>query len=333
MNDDELGRALSTALAAPEVTAAADAGARLRSRARRARRTQAVDGSVVLVLALLIGVGIARAATGGPPPAPAASGPAGGSRLTTPLTVTPLGTRGPYRPCTAVAGTRCGAVGLTVTEIAGLSTSELPERGAIVLISLTGDDAGTLAAVTVAAGGQQLTVEVGAARYGATAARGQLRIRVDDPRAADDLVAGLGAVPLPAPRTGPGRLDVPLQLWTVTGSSSTSCILTATVPDRLLVNRAAECLTLTGPAATIGSADLELVPPTDNERDWLVSVEPDGEQLDSYSGAHVGDRVAFVAGGHVYGGAPEIEGRIAGQVSIAFRDRVSAVALISRLRR
>ena len=329
MNDEELGRALGTALAAPELTAAPDAGARLRTRARRRRTEVAVLSTVVVaVLGLLVGVGVVRATTGAPPPDSVAAGPVTGlSRLSTTLYVDV--SRG-ADSCINV-DPRCATTTLTLADITGVSTSELPESGAIVLLTLTGDDAATLRGVAV--GDRELTVRAAELTYPATAPLGQLRINVGSPRAAAELVSTLGPVRAPAPRTGPGRLDVPLELWNVVGTDSEPCSPVSTAPDRLVTDRAGVCLTLAGPGLSIDTADLELTAPAEPGQDWLVSVGGVGIELDRFTSEHVGDRIAFVAGGRVYGGTPELVSVISQQFQIPFSDRASAEALITRLRR
>ena len=98
MNDDEIGRALGTALTPPPVQAVADAGARLRARAAHQRRERAlVGGSVFAVLGVLLAIGLVRVGGGGPPTPAASPAAAGYSLLTTPIRDHPA-RRGPRRP-------------------------------------------------------------------------------------------------------------------------------------------------------------------------------------------------------------------------------------------
>ncbi|HEY6747205.1 MAG TPA: hypothetical protein VI357_15985 [Mycobacteriales bacterium] len=337
MKDEELGQALGTALAAPEVTAAPDAGARLRARARRARTERlAAGGAVVVVLALLVAVGVVRGVGGGARSTPVASPPAGLSRLTTPLTVA-LAQVTPEHDgagCGTGSGLRCvpPAAALTVDEVVGLSTSELPESGAFVQVALTATDAGTLAMME----GASLTAGVGTASYPADLPGGDvLRIRVPTPRMGQELVDELGPVRLGPPRTGPGRLGRPLQIWTVRKSDRSPCAVSPARAGVLVVNRGSECLVLTGPELTIDSADLELVPPQDIGPQRLVSVGltgPVSDQFTRYTARHVGDRAAFVAGGHLLSSPPVLQGPISGSFEIQAPDRAGAEALVTRLR-
>lgn len=332
MNDDELGRALRTALAPPAVTPAGDAGARLRARARRARTERlAVGGAVVLVLAVLLTVAAVRGIGG--PPAPTAAVPAVGHRLlTTPLVLNRYGPAPSPGPCTAGAQATCGPAVLVVDEVAGLRTTDLPERGGIVEITLTAADAATLRAAIGPGPDATLSVGVGQGGYFAQLKGDVLRVPMASTQSADAFVTELGPVAPPPPRTGPGRLELPVQLWTVTGSAATPCPVAAAPPGTLVLNRAGECLTLTGPGLVIATADLQLSPPPEAGQGWQVSVGTDDAGLRRYTAAHVGDRVAFVAGGHVYGSVPVIEGPISSSIAISFPDRDSAVAFLGRLR-
>jgi hypothetical protein len=342
MNDDELGRALGTALAAPELPAVPDAGARLRRRATR-RRTERriIGGSVLAVLALLVTIDVVRVTTGVPPPGRTASDPsaAGYSRLTTPLTI--ASASGPFgiwpNPCPAPPGLRCEtSPALTVDEVAGLSTAELPERGAVVIVTLTADDAATLREIGAGEPGFSLDVRVARAVFRATLAGGRLRIQVKSPRAAEQLIADVGPIRLPAPRTGPGPLDAPLQIWTATTFAPGLCQVSPSNRGVLVANRPGECLVLTGPAVSINSVtDIQLVPPDQTNGTWQVWIElgpPATTELDRYTATHVGSRVAFVVGGHLVGGTPTIQGRFSTTIEVPVADRASADFLISRLR-
>jgi hypothetical protein len=69
VNDEELGRMLGTALAAPPLQAAPDAGVRLRARAHRRRTERLASGAAVaVVLVLLTTLGAVRIATDRPAP-------------------------------------------------------------------------------------------------------------------------------------------------------------------------------------------------------------------------------------------------------------------------
>jgi hypothetical protein len=321
MNDDELGRALGTALAAPELVPTPDAGARLRGRAHRARTERlAVGGTSVLVLALLLTIGVIRGTGGGAPTTPTAS-PAtasfGFSRLRTPLTVA------------------AGVVRFTTDEVTSIRVSPLPESGVTVAVTLTATDMRTL--TSLLGPGRRGDVLAGAEEvFPADATATGLRIRVPTPRLTDELVASLAPY-RPVARTGAGRLDVPLQLWTVTASAAGSCSGDAAPSGTLLVDRIGECLTLRGPGASIGSADLGIRPASGAaDPSWVVTVGvsgPEAAVLAAYTGGHVRDRVAFVAGGRLVGAVPEREGALGSGVEIAVTDRDEAVALVSRLRR
>ena len=262
MNDEALRQALGTALAPPPLQAVPDAGARLRSRAARQRRERAlVGGSVLAVLGILLAVGVARGAGGGAPAAPTAAPVADGYRLlTTPMTITQIGPDGPPPspgPCAAGAELQCGPAALVVDEVAGLSTVVLPTGGVLVQVTLTTADAATLRSI-VAGGppGHDLALRLGHGGYPARPSGDRLLIGVPTVGDAADFIAELGPVRLTAPRTGPGRLDVPLQLWTVVSAAGSPCPLARAAPGTLVVDRAGECLTLHGPGVSIGAADL-----------------------------------------------------------------------------
>jgi hypothetical protein len=338
MNDDELGQALGTALAAPEVTAAPDAGARLRTRARRARSARAVGGAVVVTLAVLLTIGVVRAIGGDAPATPTAAPAAGYRLLTTPLTLNRPGPAPSPGPCTAGAELRCGPAALVVDEVAGLSTTDLPERGVVIVITLTATDAATLRAVVATGPGRTVSVRVGQGGYQATVVADRLRIPMPNTQDADALVAELGPFRPSAPRTGPGRLDLPLQIWTVAGTPAFPCRLSAAQPGVLVVNTVEECLVLHGPALSLGTADLEVRPPDAGSPGWrvLVGVDPaDRPGLAAYTRAQTGKRVAFVAGGRLLSetGSPTIEGQFSTTFELVVDDRAGADALISRLRR
>lgn len=67
-----------------------------------------------------------------------------------------------------------------------------------------------------------LTAVGDALSYGATYETDTVRIRVPTPRLADELVALLAPYQ-PVARTGPGRLDRPLQVWPVVASGGPLC--------------------------------------------------------------------------------------------------------------
>ena len=144
-------------------------------------------------------------------------------------------------------------------EVAGLSTVTLSTGGIAVEIGLVTRDAEVLRAV----GDTDFGASVHDADGTSSGYSGKLsgdRLLISMPTRADaqDLVATLGPVPVRAPRTGPGRLDVPLQLWAVASSTSWPCSVERTAPDELFVAGAAECLTLRGPVVSIGTADLSI---------------------------------------------------------------------------
>lgn len=338
MNDDELGRALGTALAAPEVTAAPDAGARLRARARHARNARAVGGTVVVVLAVLLTIGVVRGLGGGAPTTPTAAPATCYRLLTTPLTINPPGPAPSPGPCTAGAELRCGPAALVVDEVAGLSTTDLPERGVVIVITLTATDAATLRAVVAAGPGRTVSVRVGQGGYEATVAADRIRILMPSTQDADALIAELGPFRPSAPRTGPGRLDLPLQIWTVAATPAFPCRLSAAQPGVLVVSTVDECLVLHGPALKFATADLEIRAPDAGSPQWRVVVGVDAADrpaLAAYTRAQTGKRVAFVAGGRLLPGAgsPTIEGQFSTAFELVVDDRAGADALISRLRR
>jgi hypothetical protein len=342
MNDEELRQALGTALAPPPLQAVPDAGARLRSRAAHQRRERAlVGGSVLAVLGILLAVGVARGAGGGAPTAPTAAPLAGGYRLlTTPMTITQIGPDGPAPspgPCTAGAELLCGPAALVLDEVAGLSTVVLPNGGIVVEITLTTTDAATLRSIMAGAPGEDLALGLGHRGYAARPSADRLLIGMPSRRDAADFIAELGPVRLTAPRTGPGRLDVPLQLWTVVSAAASPCPLARAAPGTLVVDRAGECLTLRGPGVSIGSADLGIRDGTSavGTPTWSVTVDVSGQDaaaLSAYTSGHVHDRVAFVVGGRLVSAAPRIEGPISTGLELSATDKDGATALVNRLR-
>lgn len=338
MNDEELGRALGTALAAPDLTAAPDAGPRLRIRARRERTGRlAVGGTVVLVLAVLLTVGLVRG-IGGSPTAPVAAPATGFRMLTTPMTVNAFGPAPSPGPCTAGAEQECGPAALIVDQVDGLSTTYLLERGAVVMVSLTATDAATLRAALAPGPGDSVSVTVGQGSYQGLVVGDGLRIPMPSAQDADAFVAELGPVPLAAPRTGPGRLDRQLQLWTVADTAASPCRLRAARPGVLVVNTPDACLVLHGPALSLGSADLQVLPPdAGNQVVWRVQVgvDPaDRAALAAFTRAQTGNQVAFVAGGRLLPGVgtPVIQGEFSTGIELTAADRVGAYALVTRLR-
>lgn len=338
MNDDELSRALGTALAPPEVVPAADAGSRLRARARRARTERlAVGGTVVLVLAVLLTVGVVRGSGGGPT-APVAAPATGFRLLTTPMTINAYGPAPSQGPCTAGAEQQCGPAALVVDQIDGLSTTDLAEQGAMVEISLAATDAATLRAAITLGPGNSVSVTVGQGGYWGLVVGDRIRVPMASAHSADLFVTELGPVPLAAPRTGPGRLDLQLQLWTVADTPASPCRLRAVQPGVLVVNTPDECLVLHGPALSLGSADLEVLPPDAGDAGWRVRVGVDREDrpaLAAFTRAQTGKRIAFVVGGRLLPGVgtPVTQGEFSTAFELAAADRGAAVALVNRLRR
>lgn len=339
MNDEELGRALGTALAPPAVAAVPDAGARLRSRARRVRTERlALGGTVVVVLAVLLTVGLVRG-VGGTAPAPAAAPAPGYRKLATPLTIAlrqPLVSK--PANCAGELPLRCvtPASILTVDRVLGVSSSDLPESGAVVEIDLFSADEAAIAG----AGERMLVARVGAAEYPVTLdGRGGLRILVLTPRLGAELIDELGPYRPPPPRLGPGRLDVPLQLWAVTRSAEQPCAVSAAARDVIVAQQQSECLVLTGPGVSLTSADLRLLPPEADQPYWRVAVglDPaDRPALAAFTRAQAGRQIAYVISGRMLTatGAPTVQGEFSTGLEIVFADgRADAEAFIDRLRR
>lgn len=320
MNDEELGHALGTALVPPPVQPVADAGIRLRARARRRRRDHLLAaGSLVTVLGVLLAVAVVRTGGGGAPATPVA-GPATGSygfsRLRVPLTVA------------------AGALRFSTDEVAAIKVTPLLESGVIVAVTLTATDTQTLTGLLGLGPDGRILAGAGES-FPADRTGAELRIRVPTPRLATELVTTLAPY-RPVARTGPGRLGIPLQLWTVTDAAAGPCPSTPPVRGTLVTDRAGACLTLRGPGVSIGTAELRLQPdPGTGGPAWIVAVYPsaaDAAALAAYTGGHVGDRVAFVAGGRLVGPVPELEGPFSAGLQIAVTDRDEATALVSRLR-
>jgi hypothetical protein len=327
VNDDELGRALATALAAPDVQAAPDAGAKLRARARRQRAQQwAVGAAVTAVLAVLLGLGLIRAPS---ELAPVATGVSyGHSLLRVPLAVqlSPV-------PCPIPVSAGCPPPPVvTLDEVLGLRVTELPESGAIVEVTLTRDDDRTMARTPLPQQAQ-LTAVAGTLSYPAMFRPNIVRIRVPTPELADELVALLAPYQ-PVARTGPGRLDRPLQVWWVRAAGAPLCAVTFDIPHTSKVNRLGECLFLAGPVVTIDAADVRIRPPSVGGADWVVTVDPSGparRALADWTAGHAGQRIAVGVAGQLVGPAPELAGTLS-SLEIPVADRGYAVAVVSRMR-
>jgi hypothetical protein len=336
MNDEEIGRALGTALAPPEVQAVPDAGARLRARAGRTRRDHSLLGaSVVAVLGVLLAVGVVRGVGGGAPTAPAASPAAGGySLLPTPIEITRLGAvPASPGPCPPGTGPTCGPAALTVDEVAGVGTVTLANGGTVVEIALVTRDAEVLRAVGDSHFGVRVKEADGTSSgYSGPLSGDRLLLGMPTRASADDLVATLGPVPLRAPRTGPGRLDVPLQLWAVASSTSWPCSVERTAADELFFARSGECLTLRGPVMSIGTADLGI---RQDSGQWSVAVGvsgPESAALLAFTSKHVHEQIAFMIGGRAVNLLPTLEGPISAGIELPAPDGNGANALVDRLR-
>jgi hypothetical protein len=339
MNDEELRQALGTALAPPPLQAVPDAGARLRSRAARQRRERAlVGGSVLAVLGILLAVGVVRAAGAGPSGTPTAAPVAGYSRLTTPMTINPIGPAPSPGPCVADAELRCGPAALVVDEVVALSTVRAPNGGTLVEITLTTEDAETLRPIAAGAPGQLLAVGVlkgDFTNYEAVLSAGRLRVGMATSQDAHDFISELGLFRPAAPRTGPGPLGVPLQIWTVTRVGQSPCTVSAARPGVLVVNRPGRCVELSGPVLSIDSADLAVAGPDAASPQWRLRVGLDAAtsgRLRDYTSHHIGTAIGYVVGGRLVADQPEIAGALSGSFEIAVVDRAAAEAVVSRLR-
>ena len=291
MNDEDLGRALGTALAAPRILPVADAGSRLRARAHRPRVRQAPVAGLATVAVLLTGAVLIRSAAGGSaaPDQSAASGTAAGVlRLANPVLIGRVG------PCTRDPGVRCPAVAsVTFDQVQQVETVSDPGLAVVLtrrppdrypLTALAGNGSDTRLVVRIA-GGLDLPATV-------QDEGDAVRIRTDDPAAVLDR---LGAAPVPPARLGPGPLDVPLELRAVTRSEVGLC--PAGGPG---VVQSGECLVLAGSGLRLSSADLSILPPVGEDPAWkvLVRVDPaDRPGLAAYTRAHAGQRIAFAVGG------------------------------------
>jgi hypothetical protein len=335
MNDDEIGQALGTALVPPPVQAVADAGARLRARAAHQRRERAlVGGSVFAVLGVLLAIGVVR--VGGSAPAPPAASPAaaGYSLLKTPIEITRLGAvPASPGPCPPGTGPTCGPAALTVDEVAGVGTVTPANGGIAVEIALVPRDAEVLRAVGDPYFGAGVDQADGTfAGYTGSLSGDRLLLWMPTRVDAQDLVATLGPVPVRAPRTGPGRLDVPLQLWAVASSTSWPCSVERTAADELFIARSGECLRLRGPVVSIGTADLSI---RQDSGQWSVAVGvsgPESAALLAYTSNHVHEQIAFLIGGRAVSLVPTLEGPISAGIEMSAPDRNGANALVDRLR-
>lgn len=280
MNDDELGRALGTVLAAPDLHARADAGPRLRERAARQRRDRGmVGGTVVLVFGILLAVGVVRGTGGGAPTTPAAA-PTGFSRLSTPLAVvaadSPEPCPAPGQPAVCKASPL-----LSVEVVAGWTTSDLPERGVAVTFTLITGDAAVLESATKHPQYERIQVWAAGEALPATTSRAQLRITADSTQTADRLLTAVDPVPLRAPELGPGRLTRPLRVAAASSTAGPPCkVYFSAVPGYAVVTRAEDCLTLREPDLNGGagfmirSADLSIREFPAQTGSWSVRVVP-----------------------------------------------------------
>lgn len=325
MNEDELGRTLGTALAAPELRVAPGAGAALRGRARRDRGRRAVLAATAAVAAVAVVLGVARWA---PTPAPtAAPPPAGVTFLGTPFTVGPT-----PRDCTPDTGTKCAPRSeITVDEVRSLRAA-----AGTVQVALTYTDIATLYGVTTGGSGAALDVRIGSGPPLAAqlSAEGLLLPR-GAAGAAAATIAALQPRPVGRVRTGAGSLEVPLELWSVDSATAGPCRSPTSRPGRLVVDLSGECLTLTGPGVRIRSATLEVAAPDADLPGWRVTLDlgpADAAALQAWTRSRVEKLVAFVLGGRKVASTPLVTAPLSTSWWITADDRAAAEALIARLR-
>jgi hypothetical protein len=323
VNDDDLGRALATALAVPDVQPVPDAGAKLRARARRQQaRHRAVGGALTAVLAVLVALGVSRVPATDRTPV-ATGHDYGHSLLRVPLTVQLEDQCRKPATCPSL---------LTLDEVLGLRVTDLPELGAVVEVTLTRDDDRTLARTPLPQTAN-LSAVADTLSYPATYLPNTVRIRVPTAELADELVAVLAPY-RPEARAGSGRLTRPLQVWSVVAAGQPFCDITLGIPHTLEVNRLGECLSLAGPVVTVDSADVVIRPPETDGADWTVVVGPAGparQALAEWTTRHAGQRVALGVAGLLVGPTVQVE-RGQTVLEIAVADRGYAEAVVSRMR-
>jgi hypothetical protein len=333
VNDDELGRALGTALAAPEVLPAADAGARLRARAHRERTERWMAGGVaVLVLAILAAAGVVRIAAVGPAPT-AAAGPSTLRMLHTSLDVWlgPKAAKIPWPPCGAQG--YCPPLPiLTMDQVAGLRTTATGQ----VVVRLMPDRARMFELYTRPVQWSDLQIRVGARSLPATYSDGILRATAPTAAQAEELVAALGLYQ-PVGRTGPGRLDKPLQVY----AADSICRGTNAGPEGLW-RQVGQCLAASM-AVSIDDANVEVHGPDGHGSGWSVTIDAAGparERLARWSAANLGQQVvygipdpAYPSGGYVENEATitVVRGEMT-SIRIPVLNEAAAQALVSRLR-
>jgi hypothetical protein len=338
VNDEELGHALGTALAAPDMQVAPYAGARLRERARRQRTERlAVGGAAALVLVVLVAVGAVRITAALSTPSIAAAAQASPVRmLHTPLTIRmgPEAQKIKWPPCDAGSPNRRGNFCqkgpiMDVDEVAELKATDRE-----VSVRMQPDDATMLELYTRPQQRSDLVVQVGTRSLPARYDEGVLRITTPTPARAEAFVATAGPY-RPVARTGPGPLDHHLQVHRAQSSCHDSKLG--------LFRQVGQCLTLGTPFVSIGDADLEVHRPDRSGSGWSVSIAPTGSTRDGlarWTAAHVGEQIYYVipdptgkSMGYAINPATvtTVRGRMT-TIEIPVPDAGAALALISRMR-
>lgn len=331
MNDDELGRALGTLLTGPELRATADAGPRLRAVARRDRGRQLAVGAVATVAVVLLAIGLVTRLPGAPAaPETAAGSTPGLTLLDEPLTITLADP--PEKACALPLKPVCSdpAHYLTVDQVL-----ELRADGPRVVIQVLPEDANTLAelngrAIRIGTGPRTLVPSVPAP------ADGRLTVDLGGPGAVTTVIDELGPHRAGPPRTGPGPLEVPFELWAVAATTDSTC-RTIAGPDFLQVNRYGRCTVLSSiDRVRIDAADVQLVPPDQTNTMWRVQLEFDAADrpaMLAFTTAHIMKAVGVVIGGVAVGGFPVVQGPISSAIEITtVGDRVTAESVVARLR-
>lgn len=355
MNDEELGRALGTALAAPDLEAAPYAGARLRERARRQRAQRlAVGSAAALVLVVLAAFGAVRVVADRPAGGTAAAAPTGSvlvpagelaaaaaaspvRRLHTELSLWlgPEGRKIQWPPCAPPGADPrqpvryCQRVQIdSWDELAELTVTD-GEIGARLLP----DDATILELYTRPQQRSDLLIRVGSRSLPARYENGVVRMTAPTAAQADAFVAAAGPY-RPAGKTGPGPLTTHLDVvaaysWCHSGPEG-------------LWRQVGQCLTTDGhPVISVGDADLQV---RRSGADWTVRIglgKADRNTLAQWSAGHVGQRILYMVplvnpAGYVGldvnpATVTTVSGRMT-TIDIPVPDAGAASALISRLR-
>lgn len=220
---------------------------------------------------------------------------------------------------------------MTVDEVTSVRAA-----GGTVVLDLTATDFYTLTGIAGSKVGTPLDLRVGSGppSRAELGEEQQVLVPLGDPAAAAAAIEALEPYRPGPPRTGPGPLTVPLELWSVVSATAGPCGRTSSAGTRV-VDRGGECMELRGPGVRIRSADLQVAGPDGGTVAWRVVVgipAEDRPALRTWTRARVDERIAFVAGGTVVAGSPVLASELSAVVEVLVDDRAAAEALVTRLR-